>query len=310
MSLQHQDSSVSATSSQLEMIKARPGESQNISNEVLVQETSFYTGSKAHKEDITCVVKLSDTEVLTSSTDKSFKVWDTILKGCSYTIQTFNPLNRMCCTGEAGNAAARQLVASQGEGSFFVLGLHKMQQNCIKEMAHDNTIIQIITLTKQKEKYFATRCADGDVSIYSSSAEPDQVYMFENVDQTEEASTQLQDTHRESAKPEEEPKEEEKNEDEEEQEGDGDEEEEVDEDGNPIEKKKPPTIIEPKKKDKSGRISSADDNMIELEPQPLPVAGTAVVICFSNFRESFINIQSFDLKTRRKTNLKTYNLSS
>ena len=30
------------------------------------------------------------------------------------------------------------------------------------------------------------RCADGDVSIYSSSAEPDQVLLKENVDQTEE----------------------------------------------------------------------------------------------------------------------------
>lgn len=84
--------------------------------------------------------------------------------------------------------------------------------------------------------------------------------------------------------------------------------EELDEDGNPI-NKKPPKIIEPPKKDKSGRISSKHDQMIELEPQPLPVASTAVVLCFANYRESFINIQSFDLKTRRRAGLKTYNLT-
>ena len=151
-----------------------------------MQETNFFAGSKAHKDKITCLVKLSDTEVLSASSDKSFKVWDTLQKGCSYTFETFNPLSRMCCTGEAGNSSARQLIASQGEGSFFVLGLDKMQQNCIKENAHDNTIIQICSITKQRGKYFAMRCADGDVSIYSSSAEPDQVLLKENVDQTEE----------------------------------------------------------------------------------------------------------------------------
>lgn len=81
--------------------------------------------------------------------------------------------------------------------------------------------------------------------------------------------------------------------------GDDDEEEEFDEDGNPVPKKKLPTIIEPPKKDKSGRISSDKDTMIELEPQPLPVSSFDVVLCFSNYRESFINISSFDLKTRR-----------
>lgn len=219
----------------------------------------------------------------------------------------------MCCTGEAGNPTARQLIASQGEGNFFVLGLNKMQQNCIKEGAHDNTIVQICSITKQKGKYFAMRCADGDVSIYSSSAEPDQVLIKENVDQTEEQSTQLQDTHRDSAiVPDAPPAQEENDEDNEEDKEDGEDgdEEEFDDDGNPIVKKKVPKIIEPPKKDKSGRISSDKDTMIELEPQPLPVSSFDVVLCFSNYRESFINISSFDLKTRRQTNLKTYNLSA
>lgn len=34
------------------------------------------------------------------------------------------------------------------------------------------------------------------------------------------------------------------------------------------------------------------------------------MICFSNYKESFINISSFDLKTGRRANLKTYNLSA
>jgi len=44
-------------------------------------------------------------------------------------------------------------------------------------------------------------------------------------------------------------------------------EEEVDEDGNPIKKKKPPVIVIPKK-DKSGRISSAKDLMLEIDWSP------------------------------------------
>lgn len=77
----------------------------------------------------------------------------------------------------------------------------------------------------------------------------------------------MQDTHRESTIVPEEPPAEEENEDEndEDKEDGEEEEEEVDEDGNPI-VKKVPKIIEPPKKDKSGRISSAQDTMIELEP--------------------------------------------
>lgn len=121
------------------------------------------------------------------------------------------------------------------------------------------------------ENYFATRCSDGDVGIYSSSADPDIVYLFENVDQAEEQGTHMADTQRESTtiQNEEPKKDEEEDVPEEDPEGDNEEgdgeEEELDEDGNPI-NKKPPKIIEPPKKDKSGRISSKHDQMIELEP--------------------------------------------
>ena len=107
MSLQHSSTNVTDTSSQLEKAKNQPGEEQSISAEVLVQESNFYTGNKAHKGDITCLVKLGKTEVLTSSVDCSFKVWDTVMKSCSYTFETFDPLHRMCCTGEAGNPVAQ-----------------------------------------------------------------------------------------------------------------------------------------------------------------------------------------------------------
>ena len=44
------------------------------------------TGKQAHSGDIRSIIKLSETEVVTSSTDKCFKLWDTELKGCRYTI--------------------------------------------------------------------------------------------------------------------------------------------------------------------------------------------------------------------------------
>ena len=76
-------------------------------------------------------------------------------------------------TGEEGKEDLHQIIASQGEGSFFVLGKKQMNQNCIKEETHDNVIVQITSLARLKHKYFATRCADGDVGLYSSSNEPD-----------------------------------------------------------------------------------------------------------------------------------------
>jgi len=74
-------------------------------------------------------------------------------------------------------------------------------------------------------------------------------------------------------------------------------------------KKAPPVIVV--KKDKSNRISSDKDCMIELkEWTDSVIQQSAAVLCFSNYRESFINIASIDIKTRRKTVLKKFLLSN
>ena len=81
-----------------------------------------------------------------------------------------------------------------------------------------------------------------------------------------------------------------------------DEKSEYDEDGNKIEKK----VVkkEEPKRDFSNRISSEKDQMIELEPQKLAqTQSSAAVLCFSNYKEKFITVQSFDLKTRRRVPL-------
>jgi hypothetical protein len=55
----------------------------------------------------------------------------------------------------------------------------------------------ICTLEKLKNKYFATRCIDGDVSLWSSTSNPDRVFIIENIDMDENQST-VQDTNRDS----------------------------------------------------------------------------------------------------------------
>ena len=93
----------------------------------------------------------------------------------------------------------KQLITSQGDGNFFVMGLKNRNQNAIITGAHDAKIIQICTLEKLKNKYFATRCIDGDVSLWSSTSNPDRVFIIENIDMDENQST-VQDTNRDSQK--------------------------------------------------------------------------------------------------------------
>ena len=79
------------------------------------------------------------------------------------------------------------------------MGLKNRNQNAIITGAHDAKIIQICTLEKLKNKYFATRCIDGDVSLWSSTSNPDRVFIIENIDMDENQST-VQDTNRDSQK--------------------------------------------------------------------------------------------------------------
>lgn len=114
-----------------------------ISDNVIVLEKEF-NKKRCHTGKITCLIKISDSEFLTCSDDKSFKVWDRDLQGCSYTYETHEPLYNMRISGEKGDL----LVSSLGEGNFMVLGLEQKNQHDIIEGAHDVKIAQIITLNK------------------------------------------------------------------------------------------------------------------------------------------------------------------
>ena len=146
------------------------------------------------------------------------------------------------------------------------MGLEQRNQNDIMVEAHDDKIVQIVSLGLRpnlRNKYFATRCVDGDVNVWSAMEHPDRIFGLPNVDQEEQSN--VQDTHRDSIKEEEipPPKKEEEKEGEEGEEEENEEDVEVDENGDPIPKKVvPPPVV---KKDKSNRISSDKDQMIEIK---------------------------------------------
>lgn len=124
------------------------------------------------------MIKIGPTEFITSSNDKSFKIWDKDLQGCSYTFETHEPLYKMTITGEKKDLK----IAALGEGNFMVFGLDKRNQHDIIQSAHDVKIVQIVNLSKLGNKYFATRCTDGDFGIWSAYPHPDQVFPIDNMD--------------------------------------------------------------------------------------------------------------------------------
>lgn len=203
------------------------------------------------------------------------------------------------------------LVTSLGDGNLIVMGTENRNQNDIIEDAHDGKIVQIVSLSGQKlfNKYFATKCIFGDLSIWSATPHPDKVFTIEYVDQDE--SNIVQDTNRESNQeeaPVAPPKVEEPEAVADDEEAPAEEEEEMDEDGNPIPKKKAPVVVV--KKDKSGRISSERDCMIEIKWNHSVIQSSATVLCFSIYKESLVKIAIVDLKTRRKNNVKQFKLSN
>ncbi len=66
-----------------------------------------------------------------------------------------------------------------------VFGLKDKNQLDIVENAHSTTVVQIVSLQKLKNKYFATRCLQGNVNIWSSTHHPDRLFSIENVDKDE-----------------------------------------------------------------------------------------------------------------------------
>ena len=107
-----------------------------ISDNVIVLEKEFKSKG-SHSGEIKCMLKISDSEFLTSSDDMSFKIWDRDLVGCSYTYETHDPLYRMRITGEKKDL----LISALGEGNFMVFGLDKRNQHDIIEGAHDTKIV-------------------------------------------------------------------------------------------------------------------------------------------------------------------------
>jgi hypothetical protein len=88
----------------------------------------------------------------------------------------------MAITGESLDL----LISGLGEMDFMVFGLKGMNQNHISSPpAHDGKIVQIITLSKQEHKYFATRCLYGDFGIWGANRHPDRVLKILNMDDPE-----------------------------------------------------------------------------------------------------------------------------
>ena len=63
------------------------------------------------------------------------------------------------------------------------------------------------------------------------------------------------------------------------------------------------------KKDKSNRISSDKDQMIEIEWTETVIQESSTILCFANHNESFVNLACIDLKTTRMNNLKRLELT-
>lgn len=79
------------------------------------------------------------------------------------------------------------LIAGLGRGNFIVYGLTQKNQLDIFELAHGEAISQIVSLGKLKNKYFATRCVEGHVNIWSATNHPDKLFTLFNIDADEEA---------------------------------------------------------------------------------------------------------------------------
>ncbi len=173
-----------------EEVKRDPAEKKmktNVNKNVVVKERDFKSAS-THADIVTGITTISDDEFITSSQDMSLKNWDKFTQGVSYTIETHKPLSSMQVTGEKGEL----VVCGQGDGDLIVFGKHKKNQLSIERWAHAEPITQIVSLSKLRNKYFATRCGDGHVNIYSSLSQPDRISQLFNFDGDAEALAHLQ----------------------------------------------------------------------------------------------------------------------
>ena len=90
-------------------------------------------------------------------------------------------MHTIAVTGERGDI----LIAALGQGDLIVFGLADKNQLDIVEQAHSDAVIQVCSLQKLKDKYFATRCVLGHVNIWSATAHPDRLFTIENIEKEE-----------------------------------------------------------------------------------------------------------------------------
>lgn len=133
---------------------------------------------------------------MTASEDCSLKVWDKQLQGVAYTYETTGPLKTANRTGETGKKNVNDknfLVVGLGDGHFVNYGVEARNEFMIKIWAHAYPIISIVSLGGYlKNKYFATRCSDGHVSIWSSTNKPEKIFTLEHMDSDKDKLAHLQ----------------------------------------------------------------------------------------------------------------------
>lgn len=242
----------------------------NISEHVLVMEKEHKNAS-VHKDLVTGIWNLNEQEFLTCGVEQAMKIWDKSLQSCDYTIETHQPLYTMAVTGERGDI----MIAALGQGDLIVFGLANKNQLDIVEQAHHDSVIQICSLQKLKNKYFATRCVLGHVNIWSSTAHPDRLFTIENIDREESgAGGQVSVSHHDTS--------------------------------TQLKGDEQATQLQGMHSmGRGGPVASDRDKMIELRYR-LQNQSSATVLCFSNYNESQIILAIVDLKTRRKNIIKTF----
>ena len=279
-----------------------------LDNSVIVRERDFKSSS-SHSDTVTGICKVDNNEFLTASMDKSMKVWDKFTQGVSYTFETHEPLTTMGITGEKGEF----LVCGLGEGHLIVFGKERSNQLSIVEWAHAQPIIKVVSLSRISGKYFATRCVDGHVMIYSSLSQPDRIAQLFNFDADAEALAHLQPKEEEVEEVKEEKKKKTRiNEDGEEEEYDDEEDEEDqqqqqdDEEEDDEKKDEKPKILPPQPPILIGRPEPSDkDTMIEIQTKAL-IQSSSTMLAVSCFNEKQVIICNVDIKTRTKTIKQTF----
>ena len=285
---------------------------------VFVRERDFKTEA-THTDAVNGICWAGNDEFLTSSADCSLKLWDKFTQGVAYTYEMHEPLSSMNVTGEHGEL----LVCGQGDGHLIVFGLREKNQLDIVQWAHAQRVTQVVSLGKLKNKYFATRCGDGHVNIYSSLAHPDRIAQLFNFDGDEDALAHLQpkeEVVEEAPKKRRRRRKREDGEDGEEGEGDEEEGEYDDEEGEEEEEEAPVEENEDdeEKKDEKPKVEppvapllvgrpepSERDRMIEITTKAL-IQSSSTMLAVSCFNEKQVLICNVDIKTRSRSIKQTF----